>query len=181
MIVRRYFRVNQEANVGTSPFHGSQGFIHTLPLARGSVCLRDLWVWMVEQECCTPSVWLSVSLSSSPTPKEYVHKQYDELQCNSLFCHYWYAGQSLFTHAEQTEGTWLKKFRLYDFGICKYPFRPILSWLQLCPKHMYNSLGFILRLQLLSNLSGFILGQYIRSNDVLCIRLKQDKWYLVII
>lgn len=47
----------------------------------------------------------SLCPSSSPTPKELVHQQCDELQCNSLFYHYWYAGQSLLTHAEQTEGT----------------------------------------------------------------------------
>lgn len=36
-------------------------------------------------------------------------------------------------------------------------------------------------IQLLSDLSVFILGQYIRNNDIQCIRLKHDKWYLMII
>lgn len=74
-----------------------------------------------------------------------------------------------------------KKIRWYDFDRLESLFRPILSWFKVCPKHMYNSLVFILHLQLLSNLSLFILGQYIRSNDILHIRLKQDKWYLMII
>lgn len=139
-------------------------------------------VFMMEQECCTPSDWLSVSLSIflsqpkgiSPQTMWWSAVQFSFLPL--LIC--W----AVIPHTCRTDRRYMaENFRFYDFGSCKFPFRPILSSFELCPKHMYHSLGFILHLQLLSKLSSFILGQYIRSNDVLCMRLKQDKCYLVII